>query len=282
VTSEISDNRKLVCVDVESTGTQTERDRIIELAIVDDQGEVLFSGRFRPGIPIPPEASAVHKIFDADVKDCPSFTSCAKHLSKLLNNVDILGFGVSHFDMAILDAEFARSGVEWHPGGLIIDIGTIYKKLRPRTLSAAVQEFLNRPHEEAHGALGDVQATLEVYRAMTITEEPLRGQDRAGLAKFSQYGEMPYIDIAGKLVRDAAGYAVYNFGKSKGTRLIDDAGLAEWMLDKDFPANTLRCVREELAKLYPPEPDYGDNDDDWFQDHEDDDEEADSPSLNSE
>lgn len=242
--------RKLVCLDCESTGVVPDRDRIIELAIIDADGAVLFNSRFNPEIPIPEEASKVHGIYDRDIAECQPFSSFAKGIHELLENADILGFGVSRFDMAILEREFWRSGVEWDFRGLVIDVGTMYQKLRPRTLAAAAEEYLGEAHADSHAALGDTLATLGVFRAMCGREEALKGLDRAGMAKFSQYGEMPYIDIAGKLVRDKDNKAVYNFGKSKGVRLEDDPGLAEWMLNKDFPANTLRCVRDELAAIY--------------------------------
>ena len=261
--------RKLLVVDVESTGTNSETDRVIELAIAEaEYGLVAFNGRFNPGVPIPKEASAVHNIFDHDVANCPTFRDCAASIHAMLEGCDLLGFGLSRFDIPILAAEFRRAGIDWDFRGHVIDVGTMFQKLRPRKLENAVQEWLGRPHGAAHSALGDTIATLEVFRAMCRYEDVLRGKERPELAAFSQYGDMPYIDIAGKLVRDSEGFARYNFGRSKGTRLVDDIGLAQWMMDKDFSANTLRCVREELAKLYPPEPEFEDFGDGMFGEEE--------------
>lgn len=68
------------------------------------------------------------------------------------------------------------------------------------------------------------------------------------LADFCRFDE-GRIDLAGKLVRDRDGDAVYNFGPKKGSKVRDEIGLAYWMLDKDFTANTKRCVQEEINRI---------------------------------
>ena len=65
-------DRPIVFLDLETTGLSTRDDRIIEMAIlrVSPQGDVLERvRRFNPGIPIHPQASEVHGIFDEDLVD---------------------------------------------------------------------------------------------------------------------------------------------------------------------------------------------------------------------
>lgn len=62
-------------IDVETTGTDAAKDKIVEIASCDltrDLGVTNFTEHLcDPGIPIPPQASAVHHIVDADVKGKP-------------------------------------------------------------------------------------------------------------------------------------------------------------------------------------------------------------------
>jgi len=61
--------------DTETTGVKTDKDRIIEIAALDPFKERTFVSFVNPGIPIPPEASAIHGIWDEDVKDKPTFSA---------------------------------------------------------------------------------------------------------------------------------------------------------------------------------------------------------------
>lgn len=61
-------------VDVETTGFDPLRDRIVEVAVVQTDGNAIdgrWSSLVRPGIPIPPLAQATHGISDDDVATAP-------------------------------------------------------------------------------------------------------------------------------------------------------------------------------------------------------------------
>jgi len=107
-------DRPIVFFDLETTGLNPAEDRIVELAVVkvSPRGDMIEKvRRFNPGVPIPPEASAVHKITDEDVKDEPTFRRTAKSLAKLLDSCDLGGFNIRSFDLPMLLAEFERAGV---------------------------------------------------------------------------------------------------------------------------------------------------------------------------
>ena len=70
----------LVFFDLETTGINISTDRIVEISylkVYPDGREESKTMRINPGRPIPPEATAVHKITDADVADCPTFKEVA-------------------------------------------------------------------------------------------------------------------------------------------------------------------------------------------------------------
>ena len=77
----------LVFFDLETTGINVSKDRIVELAML----KVMPNGStekkvevINPTIPIPEEAAMIHGIRDEDVQNKPSFKDIAKNLSKFL------------------------------------------------------------------------------------------------------------------------------------------------------------------------------------------------------
>jgi hypothetical protein len=86
--------RPLCFFDLETTGLDVKNDRIVELALikVTPQGDVLERvRRYNPGLPIPPEATAVHGITDDDVADEHPFCRTARSLDdELLAVEDVL------------------------------------------------------------------------------------------------------------------------------------------------------------------------------------------------
>lgn len=62
-----------VFFDLESTGLSTANDEPVEIAAYSLSRCSTFVERIRPSIPIPVQASRVHHIYDADVKDCRFF-----------------------------------------------------------------------------------------------------------------------------------------------------------------------------------------------------------------
>ena len=68
--------RPLAFFDIESTGVVPQRDRIVEISVMKvmpDGSSRTTTRRLNPGMPIPPGATAIHGISDADVADCPQF-----------------------------------------------------------------------------------------------------------------------------------------------------------------------------------------------------------------
>ncbi len=92
--------KPLAFFDLETTGIQINRDRIVEISIAkaNPDGSVeVKTRRVNPGIPIPIEASLVHGIYDEDVKDEPSFRMVARSLATFLDGCDLAGFNSNRF-----------------------------------------------------------------------------------------------------------------------------------------------------------------------------------------
>lgn len=240
--------KPIICFDLEATGPDPAMDRIVQFAARRLPDGYSVDWLINPGRPIPVEVSEIHGITDADVADLPGFEQRAKSIHSFFQGCDLLGFNLSNFDVPLLWEEFHRAGIEWDLSDTrILDAGTLFKRREERTLSAAVQFYCGRAMEDAHNAMADVDATIDVWHAQMQRYE-LSGADREKLETESNYEEKR-VDLAGKIIIGKDGRPTYNIGKVKGTAVEDDPGFGHWMLARDFSQNT----KMHLTKILYPE-----------------------------
>lgn len=249
--------RPLACVDVESTGTKPDFDRVVELAIVTlhpDGSRDRKRWLLNPECAIPEESTAVHGLTDADVRGAPLFHDIAEEIAESLRAVDLCGFNLRAFDVPILRAEFARAGVAWPcEGARIVDAYAIFRDREPRTLSGAVRFYLSRTHDGAHRADADADATLDVLLAQV--ERYDLPDDLAALDAASGGRQPGWATELGQLRWRADGDLYVAFGKHAGKRLVDlDDGFLRWVLRSSFPADVSDFVRRVLRGERPRAP----------------------------
>lgn len=243
-------NRPLAFLDLETTGINRETDRIIEIAILKlhpNGTKEVKTRRINPCMPIPAEVTELTGITDDDVKDEPVFRQLANGLYDFIKDCDIAGFNSNAFDVPLLFNEFSRVGIYWdHSQFRMIDVGNIFKIQEPRTLTAAVKFYTGKEHEDAHGALADIEATLAVFEAQLerYDEVPTDIQE---LELFCNYGKKR-LDLAGKFVMGDDDTILLNFGAHRGEPAEDNLDFIGWMMSKDFPADTLAICRTLLQE----------------------------------
>ena len=201
--------------------------------------------RINPGMHIPEQASAVHGIYDEDVKDCPLFKDVAKDIANDFKGCDIAGFNSNRFDLPMLAEEFLRAQVDIDLSRMrAIDVQVIYHKLEQRTLSAAYKFYCNAELVNAHSALADSRATYEILQAQLDHYPDVLKNDMEFLSQYSSFTNN--VDFAGRMVYDEQGNEVFNFGKYKGERvdavLQRDSGYYAWMMNGDFALNTKQVL----------------------------------------
>ncbi len=241
--------RPIIFFDLETTGVDTAKDRIVEISmikIMPDGEEIPKTRRLNPGMPIPPEATAVHGITDDDVKDSPSFAQVAKSLAQFISGCDFGGFNSNRFDLPVLVEEFLRAGVDVDlKRRRFIDVQNIFHKKEQRTLVAAYKFYCDRDLDDAHSAEADTRATYEVLQAQLDRYDDLEN-DVDALAAFSSRGET--ADYAGRILYDEKGRAVFGFGKYRGRSVEEvfrqDPSYYAWMMNGDFPLYTKKVITE--------------------------------------
>lgn len=260
--------RPLTWLDLETTGVNVQTDRIVEIAVRrihpdPDVAVQALSSLINPMIPIPPGATAVHGITDADVADAPTFATVADAYGNLLDG-DLAGYNCRRFDIPLLAREFERVGVIWGPGTpfwtpdrRILDVYQLWLRLEPRDLKAAIRRFAPAWLASAeqvgglHRAMMDVHGTGAAALGM-IAEFFPDGIDVAGLEAASR--DPSWIDADGQL-RWQDGKAVLSFGKHAGRPLQDvPTDYFRWMVGANFSREVLDIVRAALRGSFPEPP----------------------------
>ena len=245
-------DRPLAVLDLETTGTDPKLDRIIEISILKvrpDGGHDHRTRRVNPGVPIPPQATAIHGISDDDVAGSPTFRAIAPGLVRFLDGCDLAGFNILNFDLRLLAAEFNRVGLVFPVAGRrIIDACRIYHQREPRDLTAALKFYCGLEHEGAHGAAADVLATTAILDAQVARYADL---PRTIEGLHAHCNDANAIDMSGMFGRDEDGVIVFIRGKYKGRSLSDIAAskpdYLEWMQREDFYDDTKAIAAEALG-----------------------------------
>ena len=252
-------DRPLCVFDLEATGTDVNADRIVDVCVLrrePDGTETTVSSLVNPGMPIPAEATAIHKITNEMVAGEPTIKDLAPKLLEIFHGADISGFNAAKYDIPLLTNELKRAGFEWPLAGRrIADSFTIFQRKERRDLTAAYKFYCGKDLTGAHRAEADVRATAEILFAQVEHYADLP-KDMAGLDAFCSAVDPSRVDADGKFVWKS-GEAAFGFGnKHKGKTLREvvaqDRGYINWMVDKgNFSPDVVRICREALEGKFP-------------------------------
>jgi DNA polymerase-3 subunit epsilon len=242
--------RPIIFFDLETTGTDPERDRIVELAAVKlwpDGRQEEKCRRFNPRMPIPKEATAIHGITDADVKDEPRFAQVAKGIAEYFAGCDLGGYNVINFDIPMLRAELERARQQLDTSQIaVVDAYRIFVTREPRDLAGALSFFCGKAHAEAHSAMGDVRATLEVLEAQL---NRYRDLPRGPRDLDNAIRDPEEVDRRGKL-KWVDGEVALAFGrhKSKSLRFLakHEPDYIRWMIDNRVAPDAVHHLHDAL------------------------------------
>ncbi|KAA3624342.1 MAG: 3'-5' exonuclease [Bacteroidetes bacterium] len=266
---DINLKRDLCFFDLESTGLNVVRDRIIQIAIIKFKAKggepEEMTMLINPGIPISEEAMSVHGITPKDLSNKPTFQQVGQKIRDFIGDADLAGYNSNRFDVPLLMEEFSRVGIEFDLlNRRTIDVQRIFYKMEPRTLRAALKFYTGQQMENAHDALADVQATIDVFKGQlekykgvdfvdddgNVSKIPVR-PDIQSLHDFTN--DMRFLDATQKLKMDHNGVPVFNFGKYVGKpvaeTLVKDRQYYGWIMAKEFSSQMKQIVKK-LVKDY--------------------------------
>jgi DNA polymerase-3 subunit epsilon len=251
--AQLSLKRPIIFFDLETTGTDHGKDRIIELALIKlnpNGTRDKYVKRVNPGMPIPPDSTAIHGIKDEDVKDAPLFKLIAHDLFNWMKGSDLGGYNSNKFDIPLLAEEFLRVGIAVDfTERMMVDAQQIFFKMEARTLAAAYQFYCGKELTNAHSAEADIEATIEVLEAQLDRYQAL-GTEVKKLHEVSN--AEPMVDYARRMVMKD-GHPIFNFGKYKGRKVEDvfneEPQYYDWMMQADFPLHTKQKISDILNAM---------------------------------
>ena len=248
---------KPLCVfDLETTGLNISKDRIVQIAIL----KIHPSGKkeelnllINPEINISESNSAIHGITNEMVKDSPTFKEAGNEIIEFIGDSDLAGYNSNKFDVPVLAEEFLRVDIDFDLATKdCVDIQNIFHKMEQRTLVAAYRFYCSKELTNAHDAMADTVATWEVFEKQLEQYDNLKPKVDF-LAEFSRNSVHKNIDFAGRLAINENNEAIYNFGKHKGKTIkeisISEPGYYGWMLEADFPRYTKKILLQEMEKI---------------------------------
>lgn len=225
--------RRYVVIDTETTGLDPDTDRVVEIALVTvNNGEITdaFRSYVKPGIPIPPEASAVHGITDEDVEDAPTLTELLPQINTICDQAELLVAHNASFDRSMLPClsqpwlDTLRLAKRIYP-----DLPKHNNQYLRYALKIACPEVVDLP---PHRALADAYVTSHLL--LHLLEQPAVTQltSPAELIKFSEQLTLQ---------------TTCTFGKHRGQAWSSiPRGYLQWLAGRDLDAETRFTVQHYL------------------------------------
>ena len=165
---------KYIIIDTETTGLNPHINELLQVSIIDDNGEVLFNEYIKPiKAKRWNEAQSIHHISPEMVEDCKNITEYIETIQSIIDKAEmIVGYNV-FFDVGFLE----ESGVVFNDKEYF-DVMTCFAEIygewndyfedyKWQKLTTCARYYKYVWVDEAHNALADCRATLFCYKEMT-------------------------------------------------------------------------------------------------------------------
>jgi DNA polymerase-3 subunit epsilon len=246
---ELNLQKPIVFFDLETTGINIAKDRIVEIAILKvhpNGNKNSNTWLVNPEMEIPKEASDIHGITNERVVTEPTFKELAAEINAMIKGCDLAGFNSNRFDIPLLAEELLRVGVDFDMKNRVaIDVQVIFHKKEQRTLGAGYQFYCGKNLENAHSAAADTLATYEILLEQLNRYEDLENNVKS-LSAYSSHHKR--ADFAGFLIFDEEGEVLFSFGKYKGRKvtavLEENPGYYAWIQNAEFPLYTKKVLTQ--------------------------------------
>jgi DNA polymerase-3 subunit epsilon len=274
-TMKLNLTKPLVIFDLETTGLDIAKDRIIQISYIKvspDGKEERKNYFVNPERAIPQEVQELTHITDEMVKGAPTFKALCPTLLQDFEGCDFAGFNSNNFDIPLLAEEFLRTGVSFDfTKCRMIDASQIFRRMERRNLAAAYKFYCGRKMEEdfqAHLANEDTEATYRVLMGQLDMYAPGKQEEEErqlpnDMDVINDFcNQRKNVDFAGRMVWEPMKgpdgnpllnpdgterlHEVFTFGKYKGWAVTDvlhrDPGYYSWMLSSDFTLDTKQVL----------------------------------------
>ena len=236
-------------IDLETTGLNSILDEICEIAIVIYDKDFKLKKEFRQLLktynPIPEDVTLIHGISNEMVESMPYFDEIMNTVLDLLEGQILCGQNIRKFDIPFLAEQFFKMDVVFDTTKIkTLDTFVIEQVLNPRDLGTLYKKYTGKELVDAHSALVDCKASMEVLMGqiktydLDVTSDSFN--DMLGVKEI-------YVDPSRKLMY-IDGAVCWTMGKYKDKPVGEDLGYANWALSADFPKSTKYYIQKEIDK----------------------------------
>lgn len=253
---------KLVAFDLETTGRDPERDRVMEFCFVELDADLRELGRWArivdPQVPIPKEIQELTGIKPEMLLGQLPFSVHAPRIQQLVEGATLVAH--SHtFDLQFLNRELRLAGQPGlaadHP---CIDTLEIERAVNSHRLAETYRRYVGAEMVGAHRSEADVLATVEVLRRQRAAHAALLPPALEGLVvphlKRHFQGEAAtrsWLDHGHRFYKDHLGTIRFGFGKHRDAPALEHTDYLLWMRGKDFPPDAKATI-DMILRAHPP------------------------------
>lgn len=249
-------SKNIVWFDLETTGLVIAKDSIVEISAIKTDSDLNEIDRFYSLVQplgdyeMSPIAQEKHGLSKEDLADSPYFKDIADDLLEFIDDCDLGGYNIGHFDLAMIVEEFLRAKKVFnYKNRNLIDSYSIYNKWESRKLEEYYFRLFGERFENAHSAEADIRATIRVFKKQKEIYA-LPSNEEIDAICFEEKGNK--LDLAQKFIKED-GDIKFNFGKWKGYSIYDiikkDAGYFDWIANNVDFAKETRIMARKLKAL---------------------------------
>lgn len=255
-------SKNIVWFDLETTGLIIAKDSIVEISAIKTDADLNELDRFYSLVQpmgdyeMSPMAHEKHGLSKEDLIDSPHFKDIADKLLDFIEDCDLGGYNIGHFDLAMLVEEFFRAKKVFnYKSRNLIDAYTIYNKWESRRLEDYYFRLFGEKFENAHSAEADIRATIRVFGKQKELYALPSSEEISAICFDAKDND---VDLAKKFIieRDEEGKRKdikFNFGKWNGYSIYDvykkDSSYFDWIANNHDFATETRIIAKKLKEL---------------------------------
>lgn len=234
----------IVAFDLETTGLNTQTDHIIQIGLVkfdkstyEELGHIMFYIKPETNFSIDPYAQEKHGISkDFVIENGVLLRDVWSEISEFIGDCDILSYNGNSFDVPMLYNNLKRYNLEFDfVSRKYYDSMVVERKRIQYKLSETYKRYTGEELEDAHDALADVRATVQVFKHQ-FEQVP----DMFNDTEFTMISPEGFVKI------NDDNELVFTSGKYRGKRTNDicktDPSYIRWVVEK-FSSITVETIK---------------------------------------
>ncbi len=233
-----------VCVDIETTGLDPKNDHIIEVAVVKFDDEKIieeWSSLIKCPIKLPEFTKRLTGITDEMLIDAPTLDELKETIKEKIGDLPIMGHYI-HFDVNFLNAN------DFNLQNTQIDSFQLVQVLLAKEPSYSLEvlaEKLNIIQDDAHRALDDVKANIELMWKMYSHVRSLSAEEKAAIEPILKKSSWPWASHMLEWIKKDGGERIEENKSERVANSEKHADLKSLTADLETP-----FLLEEVSHTY--------------------------------